>query len=163
MSMIHQMIELSKEQLDELLTHPETVDDFFSERQSERLDECSLYKSWHKMHFLLNGDPWSGGVPLGWAVLGGKELGTVEVGYGPARYLLPNEVRILVSELRLLPAEELFEAYDPASMRAAKLYCAPDESQDASEEKSLRKYYERLVGFYESVAESGHGVLTWLH
>jgi hypothetical protein len=162
MSMIHQMIELSKGQLDELLTHPETVDDFI-ERQSERLDECSLYKSWHKMHFLLNGDPWRGEIPLGWAVFGGKELGTVDVGYGPARYLLPKEVRQLVSELRLLPAEELFEAYDPASMRAAKLYGARDESQDASEEKSLRKYYEQLVRFYESVAESGHGVLTWLH
>jgi hypothetical protein len=72
-------------------------------------------------------------------------------------------VQILVSELRLLPAEELFEAYDPASMRAAQLYCAPDESRDVSEEKSLRGYYERMVRFYESVAESGHGVLTWLH
>jgi hypothetical protein len=162
MSMIHQMVSLTKEQLDELLTRPETVEDFI-ERQSERTDECSLYKSWHLMHFLLNGDPWRGEIPLGWAVFGGEQLGTVDVGYGPARYLLPKEVQTLVSELRLLPTDELFDAYDPAAMRAAKLYCAPDESQDASKCESLREYYERMVRFYGGVAEAGFGVLTWLH
>src|SRR3954447_19780721 len=115
--MIHQMMALSKEHLDELLTRPQTVDDFI-ERELEGAYECSLYKSWHLLHFLLNGEPWQGRIPLGWAVFGGKQLGTVDVGYGPARYLLPKQVQQLVDALRRLPADKLFEKYDPAAMRA---------------------------------------------
>jgi hypothetical protein len=162
MSMIHQMMALNKAQLDELLTLPQTVDDFI-ERDLERSYECSLYKSWHLLHFLINDDPWRGTIPLGWAVFGGKELGKVDVGYGPARYLLPKQVQQLVRELRRLPADELFKKYNPAAMRAAKLYCAPREDEDVSEEKYLREYYEQMVSFYQDAAEAGDGVLTWLH
>jgi hypothetical protein len=162
MSMIHQMVALSKEQLDHLLSRPEEVGEFI-ERQDERIDECSLYKSWHCMHFLLNGHPWNGEIPYGWAVFGGSELGSVDVGYGPARYLLPEQVEEVAEGLGKLPPDDLFEAYAPEAMRRAELYCAPDEGDEEDEERSLREYYERLCGFYERAAKDGYGVLTWLH
>src|SRR5262249_30958921 len=162
MSMIHQMLALSKEQLDELLTRPETVEDFI-ERDHERIDECSLYKSWHLLHFLINGHPWRGEIPLGWAVYGDKELGDVDVGYGPARYLLPEQVRDVDAELSFLPAAELFEQDNPDAMRQAELYGAPTEKYDEMEKEDLRKYYKSLVRFYADAARAGYGVLTWLH
>lgn len=161
MSMIHQMTALSKEQLDRLLTAPEEVVALVEDVE-ERIEECSLYKFWHCMHFLLNGHPWEGEPPLGWAVFGNHELGAIDVGYGPARFLLPDQVRTLAEALRQLPPDQLFEAYDPDAMRAAELYCAPDEGDDEGGETTLREHYEELRGFYDWAAKEGFGVMIWL-
>jgi hypothetical protein len=164
MSMIHQMTALTKEQLDLLLSRPEEVEAFIERQDEERFDECPLYKSWHCLHFLINDSAWGGKPPLRWAVFGDRELGTIDVGYGPARYLLPDQVRRLVEALRKLPPDDLLEFYDPVGMREAELYCAPREGKEEEwEEKDLREHYEKLVHFYERAAEAGHGVLTWLH
>src|SRR5271163_2074263 len=51
----------------------------------------TLEKSWHCLHYLLTGTAWETGTVLGKTILGGTEIGP-DMGYGPARYLVPNEV-----------------------------------------------------------------------
>jgi hypothetical protein len=162
MSMIHQMIALDKEKLDFVLEHPEEIDTFLDQQLNEGADEFSLYKSWHLMHFLINNDPWEGEIPYGWAVCGGTQIGEDFTGYGPARILLPEQVNEVAQALRALSADELFEDYDPAAMRDAKLYSAPDPSEDAAEEKRLRDYYEEMVDYYTWADQQGYGIITCL-
>src|SRR4051794_929677 len=158
--MIHEMVALTKEQLDELLTTPDDVVAFLV-RQDERRDECSLYKWWHVMHFLLNGEPWGGDPPWRWAVFGDRELGTVDLGYGPALYLLPAQVAEVAEALSQLPVDEVMENYDVAAMQEAELYCCPEEGDEAARAETCRNYKE-LVAFYQRTAKEGRGVVAWL-
>jgi hypothetical protein len=48
-------------------------------------DELGVDKAWHGIHVLLTGTAWEGSFPLNFTVSGGKEIGDVDVGYGPAR------------------------------------------------------------------------------
>src|SRR5687767_14577361 len=44
-----------------------------------------LDKAWHGIHYLLTGTAAEGGKPLDFLVSGGREVGNVDIGYGPAR------------------------------------------------------------------------------
>jgi hypothetical protein len=83
-------------------------------------------KSWAAIQFLLNGDVMGdqGEPPLSDAVLGGTWLGDVDVGYGPARYLLPQEVRAVATALDAIPEGEFRKRYDGAAMDEAG--CTPE-------------------------------------
>lgn len=54
-------------------------------------DEVDLDKSWHGLHFLFTGTAWEGEEPACFLVLGGEGIGN-DVGYGPARVLMPDDV-----------------------------------------------------------------------
>jgi hypothetical protein len=71
-------------------------------------------------------------------------------------------VREVARALDGLSADELLESYDPAAMRAARLYCAPDERHEDDRAKDLRHYHEELVAFYREAARQGQGVIAWL-
>ena len=55
-------------------------------------DGLNLEKSWHVLHYLLTGKAEEAPGPLGNAILGGTEIGG-DLGYGPARFLTPQQVR----------------------------------------------------------------------
>src|SRR5512135_1798793 len=58
-------------------------------------------KAWNGIHFLLTGDAQHGTPPLGF-IVGGKPLGDIDVGYGPARGFDAAEVRAIADALRPL-------------------------------------------------------------
>ena len=45
-------------------------------------EEIDLDKSWHGIHFLLTGAAWEGERPLNFLILGGEEVGDIDVGHG---------------------------------------------------------------------------------
>jgi hypothetical protein len=52
----------------------------------------NLEKSWHVLHYLLTGKAEKAPPPVGNAILGGQDIGG-DLGYGPARFLTPQQVR----------------------------------------------------------------------
>ena len=50
---------------------------------------ADLDKAWHGLHYLFTGTDEGGNSPLDFLAVGGEEIGTIEVGYGPARALEP--------------------------------------------------------------------------
>ena len=54
-------------------------------------DEVDLDKAWHAIHFLLAASAWEGEGLRAFLLVGGKELGDVDVGYGPASFFLKKE------------------------------------------------------------------------
>src|SRR5262245_49739364 len=102
MSMIGNYRRLSLSELSQLLTTPESISDFlYSETQeSASTDrELDIDKVWHAIHFLLCGSTWEGSYPLACVVMGGETIGTVDVGYGPTRYLMPQQVNDVANAL----------------------------------------------------------------
>src|ERR1700683_3555994 len=123
MSMIGKYRRISPMQLADLIGDPDTVVDFlFDETEEPAMSNMlDIDKSWHAIHFLLNGDSWSGEGPSNYAVLGGTEIGEDVVGYGPARYLVPKQVSEASSALAQISREGLLFRFNLQYLREAEL------------------------------------------
>ncbi len=117
-------------------------------------------KAWHGIHYLLTGKVDEGAEPLSWAVLGGEEIGE-EIGYGPARFLEPEQVHSIAA---WLPDDIVFKSrFDPQAMEKAKIYPEVIWVRDGDDALDyLVENYRELVAFYRSAAERGDGAILWL-
>lgn len=117
----------------------------------------SLEKSWHCLHYLLTGTARETNSVLGQTILGGTEIGP-DLGYGPARYLEPNEVAKVAESLRTVSKEALTSRFDLEGMKAAEVYACHDQSDlDLAQE-----YFTQVLTFYQEAAARGDAVLLYL-
>jgi hypothetical protein len=82
----------------------------------------SLEKSWHGLHFAFTGSAWDGEPPLDFLASGGDPIGTEDVGYGPARVLMPDTVARVNSALDAMSDEEFARRFDPEALSNAEIY-----------------------------------------
>jgi uncharacterized protein DUF1877 len=160
MSMIGSYRRVDESALQRLLDKPEGLSDFlFSEDDSDsRLD---IDKTWHVIHFLLNGDPWDGIQPLVNVVLGGTQISTEDLGYGPARYLTISEVRDVAAALAPISSEELMSRFDAQAVMRAKIY--PEGwTGDAEDREYIATYFDGLKEFFAEAAASKQAVVLYL-
>jgi len=119
----------------------------------------SLHKSWHCLHFVLTGASWDAAEPpLGNAIMGGVEIPDRQnaMGYGPARFLTPSQVREVAAELVKFPIQEKAEAFDPEVAEEKKVYVPDHEGEE------LIYYFDLLRDFYQDAAAKGNGMILWV-
>jgi Domain of unknown function (DUF1877) len=126
-------------------------------------DEIDVDKAWHGIHFLLTGTAWEGTFPLNFIVSGGKEVGDVDVGYGPARALTSEDVRRLDAALEPLTSEELERRFDPKQMSKLQIYPEIWADEDDDSLEYLIEYYTELRAFVRRAAERGDALLVYLN
>lgn len=155
---------IDAETQDKIRNDPSLMEDFLYPDDGDGEPEHSMDvdKAWHGIHFMLTGQSGGGEGPLALAVLGGEEVGE-EMGYGPARFLSPEQVQTVVSALEKLTVEVFQKGFKPAEMSAAEIY--PDviwerDGQDALDYVS--EYFQQLVVFYRETAARGEGAVLWL-
>jgi hypothetical protein len=85
----------------------------------DRLDQD---KAWHVHHFLLTGSDWEGPFPSSFILNGGKTLGDVNVGHGPARCFNPQEVEAIAAHVKRYNEASLRARFDPALMTHLEIY-----------------------------------------
>ena len=127
MSMIGEYRRITLDQLQDLQvalqSNPEAVSEFLDPEES--IDDTSnslldIAKAWHGIDFLLYGN--ENDVPsLLNVVMGGTEIGE-DVGYGPARFLLPEQVKEANENLSILDKADLRMQFDPVALEAADIY-----------------------------------------
>jgi hypothetical protein len=127
---------------------------FGTESGQESLD---LEKSWHVLHYLLTGSASEAPAPLGNAILGGSEIGD-DLGYGPSRFLTPEQVREVSSALSSISKEDLANRFDLEAMMAANIYPVRDESELGL----AQEYFGELSRFYAAAAAAGNAMLLYL-
>ncbi|MBB5033691.1 hypothetical protein HNQ65_003281 [Prosthecobacter vanneervenii] len=114
-------------------------------------------KSWQIIHFLLTGDALDGDEPLCNAVMGGTEIGDVEVVYGPARFLLPEQVVEVATALTSISEDELWNRFDIEAARKAEIYpqgwtgSETDRSYVLNHFKCLKTYFVDAANAQEPV------------
>src|SRR5687768_8223988 len=162
MSMIGNCRCVSMEILAELLADPSRVPDFLYDENADPVDHLDLDKSWHAIHFLLNGETWEGTGPLFDAVLGGELLGEEDVGYGPARYLTPPRVREVANALAELPAEKLLERFNAETLNDAEVY-PHGWAGERHELDYISQNYMGLVDFFRKVSNRGEAMLLYIN
>jgi hypothetical protein len=165
MSMIGNFIRLPETELDALLSAPDSIMDFLYPDDDSRFANdrhLDVDKAWHIIHFLLNGTAWDGEPPLFNVVLGGAEIGEVDVGYGPARYLRPSEVGEVSEALRAMSQDALWSRFDAGTVSRHEIY--PDGWTGSDEERDyVLNYFQRMKLFFEKAAQGREAVLKYLN
>ena len=125
-------------------------------KPTEQLD---IDKAWQGVHFLLTGEPYSNDSSLAKAIFGGTEVGD-DLGFGPARYLTPEEVKEVAAALRDVSKEDLVQRYVPSAFEEANVYPTGIwESESDVAFDYLLHAFESMLTFYESIAARGDAVL----
>ena len=167
MSMIGEYRRISLGQLyelqDALKDNPEAISEFLDPEESadESASKLEIAKAWHGIEFLLYGNENGPPSPLN-IVMGGTEIGD-EFGYGPIRYLLPDQVKEVSRTLNVLDKAELRKQFDPAAFEAADIY--PGGWTVLGPEATFEWLWVRLSAvrdFFREAAEQGDVMLMYL-
>jgi len=129
-------------------------------------EEIYLDKAWNGLHYLFTLTDFDGEPPLCYLVKGGKEIGAVDVGYGPARALSSAEVDAFYAALSAITPEELKARYDPQKMMELSIYPTIwDRSEDPEEKDDpldyLMEYYAILMDFLRKSTEKRVGLIVY--
>ena len=158
MSMICYMFDFPDAQLDQLLASPETIDSLIEE-ESE-FATC-FDKAWHFLHFLLNGEPWSGREPVSYLVCGGQNVGEIDVGYGPARVVKSEQVAAFHDAVEQVSEEQLRQGFYSDKFQTADLYPSLGDNLE-KEFDYLIFYFNRLKEFLADAKRNGVGMVVYL-
>ncbi|CAN5432817.1 YfbM family protein [soil metagenome] len=166
MSMIGNYLRLPEAELQKVLEKPEDILEFlYPEDDSEPFGDRHLDtdKAWQLTHFLLTGDAWVGAEPLRNAVLGGTEIGEEDVGYGPARYLTPSQVKSTSEALAAIYPEQLWQRFDLDAVRKSKIYPSGWEGNEM-DRTYIVEYYTSLQTFFAAAAvEEQQAMILYLN
>lgn len=141
---------------------PEFVEEILNSEESMEGDAMmDVDKAWHGIHFLLTGEAWGGEAPWSLAIMGGKEIGE-DQGYGPARYLTPEQVITVSHALDSLPLDDFKSRFDPARMTGLTIYPDIWEREGAEALEYVVSHYEGLIKYYRDAASRGDAILQIL-
>ena len=160
MGMIGNFMQISSEQLESLKQDPDSVGDFLFPEDGGMPNCCDIDKAWQGIHFLLAGNPWQGEGAIGQVVMGGTELGE-DLGFGPARYLTPEQVKQVAQAIEPIDRAELQRRFDPQSMAANDIYAFHPEDADDDLDYYLT-YYDELKQYYVQAATNDRAMLLFL-
>ena len=126
---------------------------------------ADLDKAWQGIHYLLTGTAWEGREPLNFLLAGGRPVGDIDVGYGPARVLSAAETRAAHQALTQVGDDELRRRFDPDEMMSKEIYPEiwdrPPEEDDTIE--YLMEYVGILRGFLAQAVEKRQGLVVCLN
>jgi hypothetical protein len=124
MSMIGSYVRLGAEQFEWAQEYVEELSESIYAEETEGAEKVTAIfdvdKAWDGLRFLLAK---AEDAPVD-VVLGGSLLGEADWGYGPARYLTPEEVDAAARYLDSVDFDRLAEHFDAAGMREANVYPA---------------------------------------
>lgn len=158
MSMIGRYQQLTPAQMDVAISQPKLAEEMaYGGPGTGSLD---IDKSWHIIHFLRTGRLWGGEGPLACAVLGGRVLEGTDTGYGPFRYLMPQEVRQVSEALATVPFIDLWSRLKLEETE--QIYPGSWGAEGDIERTYVSRNYEAMCSFYEAASKSGNAVLLYI-
>ena len=126
--------------------------------------ETDLDKSWHGLHYLFTHSEWEGDPPLNFIICGGHAVGDIDVGYGPARTIGSEEVKIIDEALKKIDHEYLTSRFNPEDMMKKEIY--PEIwDRDPEDDDTLEyciEYFEVLKNFIAEAGENKMGLVIYL-
>jgi len=128
------------------------------------LVSTDLDKAWHGIHYLLTGTAGEGKAPLNFLVAGGRVVGNIDVGYGPARVLNSKEVAAAHEALGRFSDDDLRARFRPEDMTEQEIY---PEIWDSDPEEDdtlgyLMEYVQILRGFLSQAVSERRGLVLYL-
>jgi hypothetical protein len=165
MSMIANLLRVTPAQLEEFQNDPSKLEDrIYQEVEEEDSGFKDIDKSWDGILFLLTGQNFAHAAgPFVSVFLSGQLIAEAQdLGYGPAHYLLPEQVVEMNELLQNVDAEDLKKNFDPAKMTAAEVYPGIWEEGDEAFDY-LMDGFATLKTMYAQAAKNGEAMVTFLN
>lgn len=170
MSMVGCFLLVDAALIERLLAEPvhvtQAVERAYAEHPEDLVD---VDKAWHCLHYLLTGTAWDGHWPTNFIVSGGTEVGDVDVGYGPARAIRPDELAEIARALSTLSGRGLSSRFSAREMESLEIYPGGQpggwSGVDPSSEDSFGYFtaaFDELRNLVNRGVTRGQGMLVWL-
>ena len=164
MGMIMYLLRISKQELESYIDKPE----LFLENRVDDAYSMDIDKAWGGILYLLTGKAFASGSPedevdslnriFFSAQLFDEDM---DVGYGPAHYLTPEQVAGINHKIASLTEADLKSHYDPEAMnKEEKLYPSLDWNEKIFD--YLYFYFQALQSFFATAASRGEAIVTYL-
>ncbi|MEU3298293.1 MULTISPECIES: YfbM family protein [unclassified Streptomyces] len=166
MSMIGEYARLTPAELERAVRDPNWALEFIHELIEAGTDETTgarqprcldIDKAWDTLGFLLRRTEF----PID-VVHGEEEIpGAEDWGYGPPRFLTPEQVNAAAAALAELSSDALVQGVTEAELVQADLY--PNIAGEGLQRlKYATHHYDALVPFFQAAATAGDTVVVWL-
>nr|WP_315000150.1 YfbM family protein [uncultured Capnocytophaga sp.] len=164
MGMIMYLLRISKQELESYIDKP----DLFLENRVDDAYSMDIDKAWGGILYLLTGKAFASGSPedevdsLNRIFFSAQFFDEdMDVGYGPAHYLTPEQVAGIHRKIASLTEADLKARYDPEAMNEEeKLYPSLDWNEEDFE--YLYSHFQALQSFFATAASRGEAIVTFL-
>ena len=164
MGMIMYLLRISKQELESYIDKPE----LFLENRVDDAYSMDIDKAWGGILYLLTGKAFASGSPedevdslnriFFSAQLFDEDM---DVGYGPAHYLTPEQVAGINHKIASLTEADLKSHYDPEAMnKEEKLYPSLDWNEKIFD--YLYFHFQALQSFFATAASRREAIVTYL-
>lgn len=166
MSMIGYLLQVSEKELEEILLDSSVLEEkAFPEDDSSPAGLMDIDKAWEAIFFVLTGHGLAEidevNPPLSWLLMSDHVVDEdLDMGYGPAQYITPAEVKLLNSELAKVSNDNFKDRYDGRQLDEAGIY--PEIWQEENAMDYAVDYFEQLKAFYALASEKGNAVITFI-
>jgi len=125
---------------------------------------ADLDKTWHGLHYLFTKTAWKGKPPLDFLMNGGEPVGTIDLGFGPARVFYHRDAKAIHEAISRIYEDELREKFNPKEMSEKDIYPQIWDGSGKGENPLdyLMKYLAVLRGFLEKTAGGNLGFMVYL-
>lgn len=113
---------------------------------------------------MLTQTAWEGDEPWNFLVLGGRTVGDIEVGYGPARVFFADEVRTIGAALRTRDRDFLRARFNPKEMMKLDIYPSIWDSGPTEDDafEYCAAYFETLKAFIDDAVRRNVGIVMYV-
>lgn len=167
MGMIGNVIRVSQEELNSFLNNSETLENkIYSDEAEEAEWFLDLDKSWDGINYILTGK-----------IIGGLEnepnelqraLFSLQIideeqdlGFGPAQYLNPNQVKETYAELEKFTDDHIKSKINASEMTEIGIY--PDIWNEPESHEFLVDSFNELKAFYKKASENNQAIVTFIN
>ena len=168
MGMIMNLFRVSKQEFDNFVAKPSLFEEWaetFYENDERLLD---IDKAWSGILYLLTGKAFASGSPedevdsLNRIFFSAQFFDEdMDVGYGPAHYLTPEQVAGIHRKITSLTEADLKARYDTEAMNEEEeLYPSLDWNEEIFE--YLYFHFQALQSFFATAASRGEAIVTFL-
>ena len=169
MGMIMNLFRVSKQEFDNFVAKPSLFEEWaetFYENDERLLD---IDKAWSGILYLLTGKAFASGSPedevdsLNRIFFSAQFFDEdMDVGYGPAHYLTPEQVAGIHRKITSLTEADLKARYDTEAMNEEEeLYPSLDWNEEIFE--YLYFHFQALQSFFATAASKGEAIVTYLN
>jgi hypothetical protein len=136
-------------------------DDWHPENFDEENDEVDLDKAWQAIHYLLTEDPWEGSGVKSFILNGGKEIGVIDVGYGPARSFSSDEVKEIHNELSEISSMDLRSKFDFELLSKNDIYPSIWDRKDPEDINYVINCFDIMKDFIKRAHDENKGLIAY--
>ena len=163
--MIGNLLRVTRTELDEYLKDSSLLESRIYDEESDDTDPnlVDIDKAWAGIIFLLTGQNFDNAThPLSKVLFSEQFIDEEQdLGYGPAQYLTPEQVKELNDQISKISIEELSKKYDAKKMIELEVY--PNVWENEEEVSYLTDYFETIQEVYAEASKNGEAIITFIN